>query len=155
MRLSPFWHRIFPMFIHLLEIYIIHESLKIHLTIRETLTDDFGNQSRNESLAVADAHLESIKNEMLWKSSYPKSVRRVSPGTTIGFTKGKCWDIYLLLISVRVSLFITPILKSLVVPVIWLALIFTNCTIFCFKSHLFPSQWGGYTKSKTIKLQEN
>ena len=108
----------FPMFIHLLEIYIIHESLKIHLTIRETLTDDFGNQSRNESLAVADAHLESIKNEMLWKSSYPKSVRRVSPGTTIGFTKGKCWDIYLLLISVRVSLFITPILKSLVVPVI-------------------------------------
>ena len=106
------------MFIHLLEIYIIHESLKIHLTIRETLTDDFGNQSRNESLAVADAHLESIKNEMLWKSSYPKSVRRVSPGTTTGFTKGKCWDIYLLLISVRVSLFITPILKSLVVPVI-------------------------------------
>ena len=113
MRLSSFWHRIFPMFIHLLEIYIIHESLKIHLTIRETLTDDFGNQSRNESLAVADAHLESIKNEMSWKSSYPKSVRRVSPGTTIGFTKGKCWDIYLLLISVRVSLFITPILKSL------------------------------------------
>ena len=25
----------------------------------------------------------------------------------------------------------------------------TNCTIFCFKSHLFPSQWGGYTKNKT------
>ena len=27
--------------------------------------------------------------------------------------------------------------------------LFTNCTIFCFKSHLFPSQWGGYTKNKT------
>lgn len=49
------------MFIHLLEIYIIHESLKIHLTIREKLTDDFGNQSRNESLVVADAHLSRTK----------------------------------------------------------------------------------------------
>ena len=27
--------------------------------------------------------------------------------------------------------------------------LFTNRTIFCFKSHLFPSQWGGYTKNKT------
>ena len=27
--------------------------------------------------------------------------------------------------------------------------LFTNCTIFCFKSHLFPSQQGGYTKNKT------
>ena len=27
--------------------------------------------------------------------------------------------------------------------------LFTNCTIFCFKSHLFSSQWGGYTKNKT------
>ena len=26
--------------------------------------------------------------------------------------------------------------------------LFTNRTIFCFKSHLFPSQWGGYTKKK-------
>ena len=27
--------------------------------------------------------------------------------------------------------------------------LFTNRTIFCFKSHLFPSQRGGYTKNKT------
>ena len=27
--------------------------------------------------------------------------------------------------------------------------LFLNYTIFCFKSHLFPSQWGGYTKNKT------
>ena len=27
--------------------------------------------------------------------------------------------------------------------------LFPNCIIFCFKSHLFPSQWGGYTKNKT------
>ena len=27
--------------------------------------------------------------------------------------------------------------------------LFTNRIIFCFKSHLFPSQWGGYTKNKT------
>ena len=27
--------------------------------------------------------------------------------------------------------------------------LFTNCTIFSFKSHLFPSQWAGYTKNKT------
>ena len=27
--------------------------------------------------------------------------------------------------------------------------LFTNRTIFCFKSHLFPNQWGGYTKNKT------
>ena len=99
------------MFIHLLEIYIIHESLKIHLTIREKLTDDFGNQSRNESLAVADAHLSRTKCygkvhiQSQWDVSHPE--------ITVGFTKGKCWDIYLLLISVRVSLFITPILKSL------------------------------------------
>ena len=45
--------------------------------------------------------------------------------------------------------------------------LFTNRTIFCFKSHLFPSQWEGHTKNnttnqisrlflkKTIKLQEN
>ena len=26
--------------------------------------------------------------------------------------------------------------------------LFTNRTIFCFKSHLFPSQWEGYTKNK-------
>ena len=26
--------------------------------------------------------------------------------------------------------------------------LFTNRIIFCFKSHLFPSQWGGYTKKK-------
>ena len=49
--------------------------------------------------------------------------------------------------------FITPILKSLVVPVIWLALIGAIClriahTIFCFKSNLVPSQWGGYIKIK-------
>ena len=31
---------------------------------------------------------------------------------------------------------------------IWFDL-FTNRTIFCFKSHLFPSQWQGYTKNKT------
>ena len=51
--------------------------------------------------------------------------------------------------------FITPILKSLVVPVIWLALIGAIClriahTIFCFKSNLVPSQWGGYIKNKTM-----
>ena len=28
--------------------------------------------------------------------------------------------------------------------------LFVNRTIFCFKLHLFPSQWGGYTKNKTI-----
>ena len=27
--------------------------------------------------------------------------------------------------------------------------LFTNRTIFCFKSHLFPSQWEGYTKNHT------
>ena len=27
--------------------------------------------------------------------------------------------------------------------------LFTNRTTFCFKLHLFPSQWGGYTKNKT------
>ena len=27
--------------------------------------------------------------------------------------------------------------------------LFTNRTIFCFKSHLFPSQWAGHTKNKT------
>ena len=27
--------------------------------------------------------------------------------------------------------------------------LFPNRTILCFKSHLFPSQWGGYTKNKT------
>ena len=47
---------------------------------------------------------------------------------------------------------ITPILKSLVVPVIWLALIgaiYSWITpFFCFKSHLFPSQWAGHTKNK-------
>ena len=47
----------------------------------------------------------------------------------------------------------TPILKSLVVPVIWLALIgaiYSWITpFFCFKSHLFPSQWAGHTKNKT------
>ena len=26
--------------------------------------------------------------------------------------------------------------------------LFTNRTIFCFKSHLFPSQWAGHTKTK-------
>ena len=26
--------------------------------------------------------------------------------------------------------------------------LFTNRTIFCFKSYLFPSQWEGYTKNK-------
>ena len=26
--------------------------------------------------------------------------------------------------------------------------LYTNRIIFCFKSHLFPSQWGGYTKKK-------
>ena len=28
--------------------------------------------------------------------------------------------------------------------------LFTNRITFCFKLHLFPSQWGGYTKNKTI-----
>ena len=27
--------------------------------------------------------------------------------------------------------------------------LFLTCTIFCFNSHLFPSQWGGFTKNKT------
>ena len=30
--------------------------------------------------------------------------------------------------------------------------LFTNRTIFCFKSHLFPSQRGGYTKNKTNQI---
>ena len=67
--------------------------------------------------------------------------------------------------------FITPFLKSLVVPVIWLALIDAIYSriapIFCFKSHLLPSQLGSYTKKKNnlsdfktclklpITLQEN
>ena len=29
--------------------------------------------------------------------------------------------------------------------------LFTNRTIVCFKSHLFRSQWGGYTKNKKTK----
>ena len=49
--------------------------------------------------------------------------------------------------------FITPILKSLVVPVIWLALIgaiyWRIAPFFCFKSHNFSSQWWGYTENKT------
>ena len=49
--------------------------------------------------------------------------------------------------------FITPILKSLVVPVIWLALIDAIYSriapFFCFKSHLFPSQWEGHNKNNT------
>ena len=39
--------------------------------------------------------------------------------------------------------FIAPILKSLVIPVIWLGLIgaiYLRIAPFCFKSHLFPSQ---------------
>ena len=47
-----------------------------------------------------------------------------------------------------ILLFITSILKSLVVPVIWLAQIGAiysqialNCTIFCSRSHHFSSQW--------------
>ena len=33
--------------------------------------------------------------------------------------------------------------------------LFTNHTIFCFKSHLFPSQWGGYTtkQKQPIRFQ--
>ena len=30
--------------------------------------------------------------------------------------------------------------------------LFTNRIIFCFKSHLFPSQRGGYTKNKTNQI---
>ena len=49
--------------------------------------------------------------------------------------------------------FITPILKSLVVPVIWLALtgaIYSRITPFSALNRIFfPSQWGGYTKNKT------
>ena len=48
---------------------------------------------------------------------------------------------------------ITPILKSLVVPVIWLAIIGASYSriapFFCFKSHLFPNQWARHTKNKT------
>ena len=55
--------------------------------------------------------------------------------------------------SVQLPLFITPILKSLLVPVIWLALIGAIYSwlapFFCFNSHLFSSQWGGFTKNKT------
>ena len=28
-----------------------------------------------------------------------------------------------------------------------------NCTIFCLESHLFPRQWGGFTKNKTARFQ--
>ena len=53
----------------------------------------------------------------------------------------------------RFLLFITPILKPLVVAVIWLALIGAiysrNTPFFYLKSHLFPSQWGGHIKNKT------
>ena len=80
----------------------------------------------------------------------------------------RCWS-YALLESV--TNFITPFLKSLVVPVIWLALIDAIYSriapIFCFKSHLLPSQLGSYTKKQNnlsdfksclklpITLQEN
>ena len=46
-------------------------------------------------------------------------------------------------VSERWHFFTTPILKSLVVPVIWLALI--DAIYFCSKLHLFPSQLGGAT----------
>ena len=50
--------------------------------------------------------------------------------------------------------FITPILKSLVVPVIWLALIGAIClriahTIFCFKSNLVPAN-----EEATLKIKQ-
>ena len=74
-------------------------------------------------------------------------------------------------ITSTIILIITTILKWLVVPVIWLALIDAIYSriapIFCFKSHLLPSQLGSYTKKQNnlsdfksclklpITLQEN
>ena len=46
-----------------------------------------------------------------------------------------------------VTCFITPILKSLVVPLI--AAIYSRIAPFFALNHIFfPSQWGGYTKNK-------
>ena len=58
------------------------------------------------------------------------------------------WDKQPLISNSFISHLITPILKSLVVPVFNWCDLFTNCTIFFFKSHLFPNQREGYTKNQ-------
>ena len=64
-----------------------------------------------------------------------------------------CKMVILLSNTDQIIIFITPILKSLVVPVIWLALIdaiYSRITPFFALNHIFfSSQWGGYTKNKT------
>ena len=58
------------------------------------------------------------------------------------------WDKQPLISNSFISHLITPILKSLVVPVFNWCDLFTNCAIFFFKSHLFPNQTEGYTKNQ-------
>ena len=108
-------------------------------------------QNLESNRAVIRACLSSSGNSKNQKKKKKKKkynvVRKIYAGSiSNGVTKKKKR-----IAMFRVSLH--PSLKSLVIPVIWLALIDTIYSriapIFCFKSHLFPSHWGGYTKNKT------